>query len=351
MSFAELAAVDVPFAAPHLLPQLLRTHTEMRVTPNDDRMLAYQVAVPAGWAYSKEFGPVVDELLTPKSLGFFAQGADAEAPLIAVTVTTFPFEIPVDAWVRGRLEADGWSLVAARWVPGPHALYFDATAVRREQVLRTSARRDGNRLFMVNTRCGRRHWEAIKETFYLAHASFKVLGTTGTTRMEARKAIEGRHPDFRTEYPFSWSAARVPSRWPQISAVDLRLLGADGALLAYLQVRAERRAARASLQGLEAETLAKLRQAGFEPAGPFVPLSLDDDPRGPSVPGWLGGLSGPCRLGAVDARARFGFVERRDLTFTLLLTHPPLRDDVLTALRAMRAFEIARDTLALPDPP
>jgi hypothetical protein len=350
--------LDVPFAAPHLTPHLERTHVQLAITPNDDRMLSYQLAVPAGWAYSKEFGPVTDEMLAPKSIGFVAQGVTAGAPLIAVTVTTFPFELTIDGWVRWRLEVDGWKVVSGRWVAGAHSLYYDATAVRRhegrDEVLRTSARRDGNRVFTVNTRCARRLWPEAKEIFFVAHASFKVLGTVGTTRMEAHKAIEAPAPHFRLEYPFSWTASQVEAHWPGISAVDLRLHGGDGALLAYLQVRAERRTGshqRPGLKTLEHETVAKLRKAGFQPAGAFAPMSLVDDPRGPSVKGWLGGFVGPCQFSGVDALARFGFVQRGDLTFTLLMTSPPLRDDVLTSLRAARAFEIARDTLQLPDPP
>jgi hypothetical protein len=347
------ADLDVPFTTPRLNGRLEQTHVALAVTPNDDRMLRYQLMVPATWAYSKQLGPVVDELLVPKAIGLVAQGTSPDAPIIAVTVTTFPCEIPIDAWLRLRLARDGWQLVAGRWVSGPHALYYDATAVRGDEVMRTSVRCDGNRVFMVATRCARRHWDAVKETFLIAHVSFQVLGTTGTTQMEAHKSIELVHPDFRIEYPFSWVATPVESPWPSVSAVDVRLSGGGGTrLLAYLQVRAERRDprnGRPRLEALQTETLGKLRKAGFHPAGPFVPLKPADDPRGPAVGGWVGGFLGTGKLGEADAEVRFGYVQRADITFTLLATCPPARDDVLTSLRAARAFEIARETLQLPE--
>src|SRR4051794_29719410 len=146
--------IDIPYGAPTLLDSIEQTHVNLRLTPNEDSKLAYQLGVPKTWAYSKTFGPVVEGLMTPQGLGFFAGSIDPAAPVIAVTVTQFPFEIPVDAWVKLTLARDGYKVIAARYFPGPHGLFFDATAVRvveeRQEVVRTTARVDGSRIFSVN---------------------------------------------------------------------------------------------------------------------------------------------------------------------------------------------------------
>jgi len=46
-----------------------------------------------------------------------------------------------------------------------------------------------------------------------------------------------------------------------------------------------------------------------------------------------------------DAVARMGFIYREGLFFTVVLIGPTLRDDPLVYLRALKAFEIARNTV------
>lgn len=78
-------------------------------------------------------------------------------------------------------------------------------------------------------------------------------------------------------------------------------------------------------------------------------MTLTDDPRSEVVQGWLGGFAGETKLADSDAALRLGYLRLADVTFSLLALSAPVRDDTLAALRTQRAFEIARDTLRLPD--
>jgi len=354
---ASLTPNDIPYAAPTLVDTIEQTHANLRLTPNDDPKLAYQLGIPKTWAYSKTFGPVVEHLMKPQGLGFFAGSTAPGAPVIAVTVTRCPFEIPVDAWVKLTLASEGYEIVAAKYFPGPHGLFFDATAVRmledREEVVRTTARVDGSNIFSVNTVCGRKQWDVAKELFWIAHVSFHLVEGTGETRMEPWKAVYGVNPDFQTFHPFSWFGEKVKPAWEGISAVDIRLLNAaQTTVLGYLQVKAQRALPDhppRDLAALRDDSLAKLKKAlGYVPSRPFHPLTLADDPRSEVADGWLGGFAGEAKLGDSNAAVRLGYIRRAELTFSLLALSAPVRDDTLAALRTQRAFEIARDTLQLP---
>jgi len=354
-----LTPADIPYSAPTLLDSIEQTHVNLRLTPNEDSKMAYQLGIPKTWAYSKTFGPVVEDLMTPQGLGFFAGSIAPGSPVIAVTVTRFPFEIPVDAWVKLTLARQGYTIVAAKYFPGPHGLFFDATAVRtleddRQEVVRTTAHVDGSNIFSVNTVCDRSKWDAAKEIFWIAHVSFQLVEGTGDTRMEPWKAAYGANPDFQTFHPFSWFGERVKQEWEGISAVDLRLVNAaQTVVLGYVQVKAQR-----ALPGkpprdvaaLRDDSLAKLKKSlGYVPSHPFRPLTLADDPRSEVAEGWLGGFTGEAKTGTHDAAVRLGYLRRADITFSLLALSAPVRDDTLAALRTQRAFEIARDTLRMPD--
>jgi hypothetical protein len=362
MAEPDKPALDIPYAAPTLSPIIEQTFANLQVTPNDDPALAYRIGVPAQWALSRHFGPVVEELLIPEGIGFFAGSAEPGAPVVAVTLTRFPFEMPVHAWVRRSLAEQGYSVVAARYFPGPNSVFFDATAIRGsedlEEVLRTTAHVDGGRVFSVNTLCARRHWDAAKEIFWIAHVSFKLLKGTGVPKLEAQKYFYAADPEFRLAYPFSWSAEAVKSDWQGVSAVDLRLLdGAGKVVLGYVQVKALRdssESARLPVAALRDDCLAKLRKSlGYAPSVPFEPLTEQDDPRAEAVDGWLGGFAGEEKInenGAdSDVAVRLGFIRRGGSTFSLIALSAPLRDDTLAAYRTQRTFEIARDTLEVPE--
>ena len=123
-------------------------------------------------------------------------------------------------------------------------------------------------------------------------------------------------------------------------------------MLAYVQVKVEllaHGAPIASLEQLRDKSLEKLKGIGFVAGGPLSRLTEDDDPRSMVVAGWLGGFVGNGRTsgstGSGDATARVGFVRRDSYLATFLVLSPTVHDDTMVALRAQRAFEIARATL------
>jgi len=295
-------------------------------------------------------------LFQTSGLGFFAGSAEADAPVIAVTVTAVAFEVPVDAWLRMSLASEGWQIVSARWFPGPNGLFFEATGLRgegeRQQVRRSSVRADGNLIFSVNCLCGRRHWDAAKEIFWTAHVTFELLGSTGTTRMELWAKAAASAPNFSLAHPMSWSAEAAPAEpsGDHVSALHVRLADAKGeVLLAYLQVKASEDSVKTSadLPALSAASATQLRRAGVIPVPGERELSDDDDPRALGVEGWLGGFAGQARMGGAVVSSRFGYLQRDNVTFSLALLNPTPADDSLTSLRALRVFEIARATLRL----
>jgi hypothetical protein len=340
--------LDIPFAAPNVVANMEKTHANARVTPNDDQKLAFSLAIPKSWAYSKKFGPVPSGLFRTRGLAFFTNSTSPDAPVIAATLTPVPYEVPLDAWALSSFAKEGWKVVSSQWVPGRYGLFFDVTGTRVdkgvEHVRRTSVRADGANIFSLNAMCGRSHWDEAKGIFWVAHATFEILHQR-QEQMETWMKATAKGPDFQVAYPKSWSPEAVP---PQhgVSAVDVRLIERQS-VMAYLQVKAERLPKTkppAALEARKAEAMAKLAKAGFTPSGAPQALTEKDDPRSIAVKGWKGGFIVPGRLGNTPAMARLGFVDDDGLSFTLIALGPPLAADPLTALRAQRAFEIARFT-------
>jgi hypothetical protein len=350
-----LPKIDVPFAAPHANTTMAETHTRVSVTPNEDEQLAYDLILPKGWAYSKEFGPTAKGLMQTQGLGFFAATAEQDGPVIATTVSTVPFEVPIDAWARLSFAETGWSLIAEGWFPGPYGLIYDLTGVREHEgawhVRRTSVRVRGTQIFSLNSMCGERLWNEFKESFWVAHLSFE-LELKGPTQMEPWLAGIAEHPHFQFGYPASWNAETKATDEEGTSAVDVRLLNRQGDnLQAYLQVVARQRKpgeAAPVLALYEREAHGLLEKAGLQPQAPPRQLTLAEDPRSEAVTGWLGGFAceGIMQGGRVSTRT--GFLDRAGAMFTFTLIGPLLEDDALTYLRAQRAFEIARDSLVTP---
>jgi hypothetical protein len=319
-------------------------------------MFEYSLAVPKAWAYSKEFGPVPSGPFATQGIGFFAGSAQPGFPLIAVTVTPIPFEIPIDTWVRANFVAEGWQIRSAKWFPGALGLFFDIVGTRVFQdvleVRRTSVRVDGSHIFALNCFCSLERWEAAKELFWAAHCTFKLEKGTGLTRMEPwLAAAADEEPAFSLAYPRSWSVEPVASPPEGVSGLDVRLLDVKGeVLLAYLQVKAERRASGTPPPKLDArlaEAQGKLAGSGVTSTSPPRPLTEDEDPRSIAVKGWLGGFIGAGRLGDAEIVIRLGFLERAGVDVTFLVLSPTPSDDALIALRAERIFQIARATFAL----
>ena len=350
-------ALDIPIAAPNVLRTMEQTHVCLELTPGDDPRLAYNLAIPRQWGYSAEFGPVAHGLLRVQGIGFFAGSTEPHAPVIAVTQTPVPFEVPIDAWARQSFSAEGWQILRAQWFPGPNGLFYDVTAERTtsgvHEVRRSSLRNLGSDIISVNCFCAREWWEGAKEIFWTAHATFKLLAPPHT-RMEAwAEAPVDREPRFAVAYPLSWSAEEAEGSEPDISGLHLRLADAKNeTLLAYVQTKLRKRAPGAApdLDALRASAAAQLQRGGVRITAPLEPLPEDEDPRAIAVKGWLGGFEGEGQLGSAIVRLRVGFVDREGHDATFVMISPRLADDPLTALRAQRAFEIARATFTLIPP-
>jgi hypothetical protein len=352
------STLDIPQQAPFLQATLEHSHVRMAVEPNDDAGLAYELLIPKTWAYSREFGPVPTGMLIARGIGFFAGAAEPGSPVIAVTITKVPYEIPIDVWARATFLHEGWEIVAAGWFPGANGLYFDLTGIRVvndvSEVRRSAVRVRGTDIFTVNCLTARKHWDAVKELFWLAITSFD-LAKAGPTRMEpwleANVAASADRPGFTVAHPATWLSESVTPTPEAVSALDVRLLDAEAErLLGYLQVKALRRApqpAPPASDALKVEALASVERSGFATGAELLPLTEDDDPRSIAVEGWLGGFTADGTIAGGDVSLRLGFVVRGDVVFTFSLLSPRLANNPLNALRAIRVFEIARATLSL----
>ena len=345
--------LDIPFTAPEVLAHMEETHVRFKATPEHNPQFVYSLALPKGWAYSREFGPVTGDPFMPQGLGFFTGSFQPDAAVVAVTVTPMLFEIPIDTWIRTSFEAEGWQVLSATWFPGALGLFFDIVGTRVlndvPEVRRTSVRVEGGNILAVNCLCGRKNWDAAKEIFWTAHLTFKLERGTGMTRMEPWVPVRSGHPPaFEMAHPVSWTAEPVESPPEDVSAVDVRLLDVKGeVLLAYLQARAERRAEGAAVPPVEArlaDAMDRLKKAGFEVTSLPRRLTEDEDPRAAAVDGWLGGFVGQGRMGTSDVVTRVGFIDRDGVAVTFSSMSPVPSDDPLAALRAERAFQIARST-------
>ena len=157
-------------------------------------------------------------------------------------------------------------------------------------------------------------------------------------------------PSFKLAYPQSWEHEVAPSHNGEISGIHLRMLDAQQqTLMAYLLVRAKRVSAmpQRSLGALIEATITMLGHSEIRPAGTLQPPSDAEDPRAVTVDGWIGGVIGDGTLGTAPITLRLGFMERDNVVFTLALCSPKLENDLLTAFRATRAFELARLTIEL----
>ncbi|MDB4985892.1 MAG: hypothetical protein JWN04_1070 [Myxococcaceae bacterium] len=343
--------IDIPMQAPHVMATYAETHVRAEITPNNPK-LAFDLMVPRAWVYSREFGPVTQMMFQAQGLGFFAASAERGAPVIAVTMTPCPFEVPLDAWARVSATHEGWTIIAGQWFPGPNGPFFDLTSRRQvdgvEFIRRTSVRADQGKILSVNCMCARDQWDSVKETFWAAHVTFALVEPTGDPSLEHWVQASTHSPNFQTAHPASWSAEPAKSDSDQIAGLHLRLSDTKGqTLLAYIVVRAERASSDgppvlAKLVARASRMLAK-SSITLKSAPKHVPD--DQDIRSAAVEGWLGGFTADAHVGTSDVVVRLGFVERSSVIFTLALCSPKLEDDVLVALRAQRAFEIVRSGL------
>jgi hypothetical protein len=347
--------LDIPQAAPFLQATLEHSHVRASVHPSEDGSLDYDLAVPKSWAFSNKFGPAPTGPLVARALGFFAGGGEPGSPVIATTVTTVPFEIPIDAWARVSFANDGWNVVSAFWFPGANGLYFDITGTRdiddAPEVRRSTVRVRGSDIFSLNCMCARKHWDHVKEVFWVAHSTF-ALAKPSDDPMEPCLEVSGHNPDFKIAQPNSWISEPVESPPEGVSALDIRLLDANAVeLLGYVQVKAVRRADGAPEPSLDDRTqhaLVNLARSGFTPDKDSQrPLTPEDDARSIAVEGWRGGVMLTGKIAGGDVSVRLGFIDRGNVSVTFSLLSPPVQANPLIALRTLRVWEIARATLAV----
>jgi hypothetical protein len=347
--------LDIPYSAPNIFDHMVSDYARFEIEPTHDSSLTFDILLPRAWEHSTRIGPVPGGVLQERCLCLFATtSVEAGSPLVAVTVTPVPFEIPVDAWLRVVFAQLGWHVVAGRWIPGPLGLFYDLTAVQtregREMVRRSSARADGGRIICVNTTCRRDNWDSHKGDFWAAHATFVLPRSSGRSQMEPWLRVRATRLVFETSYPRSWSSELAESTSDDVSGIHIRLADLDqDKLYAYLLVRAKRKAEThgQSLATWLDEALILLERSGLVQTGELLRLGEDEDPRSVGIEGWRGGFIGEGRVRDAELVWRLGFVERENVLFTLASYSPKPTDDLLIALRAHRAFEIVRGGLTL----
>ncbi|MET0388329.1 MAG: hypothetical protein ABW321_20325 [Polyangiales bacterium] len=342
--------IDVPQALPSF-DKLEQTHVRAEVESHDDASQSFDTVVPKHWKQQNTPGNVKQALFPARILATFAPG---DGPVVTVTVTAIPASIPLDVWARLTFVEERYTIVASRWVPGPYGLFFDITGQRRESgngldiVRRATLHLDGPRIFMVNTIAPRAVWDTYKQDFWRAHVGFELSHPKGTTAEPVRE-VYSKSPAFRLQYPGSWSAEAPEPLNKDLSGMHLRLLAADGKDLdAYMVVRASRAAERP----LNDEVLAArrmLEKSSVKLTGEAQPIAAIEDPRAEFVKGYRGGFTLPAQLAGNDIEVRLSLIRRDGIDFTFALCSPRVTTHPLPALRALRAFEIARDTLELPE--
>ena len=346
------AKIDIPNKAPDVLANMAQTHANVDVESDEDPSLNFNLALPKSWVQRKAPASFRQALFPARALATFApEPKNGGAVAVVAAVAPITHEIPLDVWSRATFEQEGYQIVDAHWFPGPNGLFFDITGRRTEPngeiVRRSSVRQDGARLFLLNAISPIDQWDEVKGNIWAAHVTFELLNARGGT-VEERRTIIARDPAFRVEYPESWEGEVGKSRDRGVSGVHLRLPTPDNTdLAAYLFVRAAA-AADGGVDALVERTIQIAAKSGVSAQAKPVRLSDEEDPRSIAVEGWLGGYSVPARMGTADIILKVGFVRREGLDFTFLLCSPQPSADLLSALRAQRALEIARASLELP---
>ena len=345
-----IAPLDIPKTAPQVLASFQQTHINAEIEPSGAEHLTYRVAVPKSWPFASSLGPTPTGSLETRGLGFFAAANLPTAGVIAVTATNVPYEIPIDAWARVVFAHEGYEILEGSWFPGPSGLFYDITGIRTVgevlEVRRSAVRVQGNEVICLNCMCSREEWNHAKGVFWVALVTFE-LTQAKPTRMEPWLRAAAESPSFELAHPASWVSEPVATSPDGVSAVDVRLPGADDQLLGYLQVRAEwtKNRPSASLAQLDASAMVRLKNSGFAATEEAKLLTADDDPRAQSVPGWLGGFSAHGTIMGGDITTRRGFIARDGVIYSFAMLSPRLANNPLVALRTLRVFEIARATL------
>ena len=333
-----------------------QTHARFQVA-FEQQHLTVDLMLPKLWVQAKG---AKDSLFPAPVFTTFTDADKQQPALVALAISDAPFEVPIDVWTRLTLENEGWTIARGAWHSGPYGLFYESTATRlvgmQQVVRRMSARLHKATIITASTACPRERWDALKNDLWLAHLSLELVGISADGASETRKrtaAARGsaKTPRFEIAYPASWTGEAAASKDPEASGVHLRLLDAHETLLGYLVVRARRHSGeKPALQALIDSTKRMSEGAGAQWTSAPRALTPEDDPRAEAVPGWLGGFLASGKLGNAECDVRFGFVQKQDVTFTLLALSPPRRDDLQVALRTQRTFEIARAELQTNEP-
>jgi hypothetical protein len=341
--------LDIPYHAQHVLQQMPETHARFEIEPAHDPTLAFDLVLPRKWVHSTQLGPVPQAVLQESGLCWFTVSLEPGAPSVAVTSTVIPYELPLDSLMQALFQREGFEVVKGSWFPGPLGLFYELTGTLERDgiqfVRRTSARADGARMVCVNSACAVEHWNSYKEIFWVAHVTFSLLKSSGSSQVEPWVRARTRGLSFEVAYPQSWSSELVEESSHDDSGIHVRLADIDeDKLYAYLLARAQRRpqvTTESSAVWLDI-ALRMLQASGLEQLGGPARLSDEEDPRSIAVEGWRGGYYGVGRIRDAELYWRVGFVVQRDVLTTFVLYSPKKSDDLHVALRAQRAFEILR---------
>jgi hypothetical protein len=348
---AAAGPLDIPELKSELVADLDKTSVLVDVD-SPLPALSHRLMAPKGWSAQRIDSEGTGRPFEARTASVIVRDASPDAPSVTVAVREAPFEVPVDGLLRHVFAGEGWAVERASWVPGEAGLHFDVTGVKAKDgvpwVRRTTARAAGGRIFEVDSLSKRSDWDANKTPFLIAGATFELHEGADQTRLEPWQRVEAKSPGFELAYPKSWQAEAAPSSAKNVSAVNLRLLGAkDEVLLGYLQVRVERAPDKTSspIGDRLAKAVEKLEHQNVVLEGQPRRLTEDEDPRAIVVNGWLGTFVAPAKMpDGSAADVRFGFLERHPIRLQVVKISPTLADDPIAALRAQRAFEIARQT-------
>ena len=353
---AASAPLDIPTTdVSALVSNLSQTHARFQAEVQG--MPTLELLLPKAWRQAK---PSADSPMFQSAQVLFSDVDPQRPAVVAVELSRMPYDVPIDAMLRVKLQKDGWQVVQGGFYTGPFGELYETTATRQVAktmvVGRFSARLHRGTIVLISAVCPRTRWDELKKDLWLANAGAELLGTKPDGRSEERKRVaslpEGRKrgprpPRFETEYPASWSAEVAASSDKDISGIHFRWVSGE-TLQAYIVARAQRHGAEA--KPAVAELIASAKRMLEGSGGKFKsepqPIAAQDDPRAQSVPGWLGGFAADGQLGDSDVDIRMGFAQSDTLTFGMLMVSPTLENDTIAALRAQRAFEIIRAGLA-----
>src|SRR5438552_176073 len=148
------SAPDLPKAAGPLMARLPDTCDLVRFTPDGNAALAYEVMIPKGWVTVGALDPAPAGFAQPSPIGLFVSDQTERAASVSITVTHLPVEVNLEDWGLYICGRDGWTVFASEWLSTPSGPVVDVGSTKptgnERQVMRTIARSDNGRIFMVS---------------------------------------------------------------------------------------------------------------------------------------------------------------------------------------------------------